>query len=108
LHNDVILDSILNVYVFKVNGLLCELPRDKSITDLENMSSVICGVARVRREGEYFHFKSKMCNIYIWQIWGDKKFLSFISEKWNGSRHLVFWSLGTLTGLRDRVRGLIA
>jgi len=29
-------------------------------------------------------------------------------EKWNGSRHLVFWSLGTLTGLRDRVRGLVA
>jgi hypothetical protein len=44
LHNDVILDSILNVYVFKVNGLLCELLRDQSITDLENMSSVICGM----------------------------------------------------------------
>ena len=24
------------------------------------------------------------------------------------SRHLVFWSLGTLTGLRDRVHGLFA
>jgi hypothetical protein len=23
------------------------------------------------------------------------------------SRHLVFWSLGTLTSLRDRVRGLL-
>jgi len=29
-------------------------------------------------------------------------------RKWNGSRHLVFWSLETLTGLRDRVRRLIA
>jgi hypothetical protein len=29
-------------------------------------------------------------------------------EKWNGSRHLVFWLLGTLIGLRDRVRGLVA
>jgi len=29
-------------------------------------------------------------------------------EKWNGSRHLVFCSLGTLTGLRDQVRGLVA
>jgi len=29
-------------------------------------------------------------------------------EKWNGSRHLVFWSLGTLTGLRGRIRGLVA
>jgi hypothetical protein len=44
----------------------------------------------------------------IWQIWGDKKFLSSIGRKWNGSRYLVFWSLGTLTGLRDRVRGLVA
>ena len=29
-------------------------------------------------------------------------------KNWNGSRHLIFWSLGTLTGLRDRVRGLVA
>jgi hypothetical protein len=29
-------------------------------------------------------------------------------EKWNESRHLVFWLLGTLTGLRDRVRRLVA
>jgi hypothetical protein len=28
-------------------------------------------------------------------------------KKWNGSCHLVFWSLGTLTDLRDRVRGLV-
>jgi len=39
---------------------------------------------------------------------GNKEFLSLISVKWNGSRHLVFWSLGTLTGLRDRVRRLVA
>jgi hypothetical protein len=38
----------------------------------------------------------------------DKKIQSFIGGKWNGSRHLVFWSLGTLTGLRDWVRGLVA
>jgi hypothetical protein len=34
--------------------------------------------------------------------------LSLSSEKWCGSRHLVFWSLETLTGLRDRARGLVA
>jgi len=34
--------------------------------------------------------------------------LSLSSEKWCGSRHLVFWSLGTLTGLRDWARGLVA
>ena len=32
----------------------------------------------------------------------------FIGRKWNESRHLVFWLLGILTGLRDRVRGLVA
>jgi len=55
----------------------------------------------VRRRDENIHPR-------IWQIWGDKEFLSLSVEKWNGSRHLVFWSLGTLTGLRDRVRGLVA
>ena len=29
-------------------------------------------------------------------------------KKWNGSRHLVFWSLGTLTGLKNWVWKLIA
>jgi hypothetical protein len=66
----------------------------------------IVSVARVRRRDEYSTSNLK-CKP-IWKIWGDKKFLSFIGRKWNGSRHLVFWSLGTLTGLRDRVRGLIA
>ena len=49
-------------------------------------------------------------------IWGDisgkygetRNSLSLINEKWCGSRHLVFWSLGTLTGLKDRARGLVA
>ena len=38
-------------------------------------------------------------------MWGDKECLSFISEKWNESRHLVFWLLETLIGSRDQVRG---
>jgi hypothetical protein len=29
-------------------------------------------------------------------------------KKWNESRHLVFWSLGTVTGLEDQVRRLVA
>jgi hypothetical protein len=49
--------------------------------------------------------KSRKC---VWQMWGDKKILFFVGRKWNGSRHLVLWSLGTLTGLRDWVRGLVA
>ena len=66
----------------------------------------IVSVARVRRRDE--DSTSNLKCKPIWKIWGDKKFLSFIGRKWNGSRHLVFWSLGTLTGLRDRVRGLVA
>jgi len=65
-------------------------------------------VARVRRRGEYICPTLNLKCKPIWQIRGDKKFLSSIGRKWNGSRHLVFWSLGTLTGLRDRVRGLVA
>jgi len=34
-------------------------------------------VARVRHRGEY----STSSNVSIWQIWGDKKFLSFIGGK---------------------------
>jgi hypothetical protein len=45
LRNDIVIsDSIPNVYVFKVNGLSCELPSDRSIADIENMRSVICGM----------------------------------------------------------------
>jgi len=33
--------------------------------------------------------------------------LLFVKNK-NESRHLEFWSPGTLTGLRDRVRRLVA
>jgi hypothetical protein len=44
LRNDiVILDSVPNVYVLKVNGLSCELPSNGSIADIENIRSVICG-----------------------------------------------------------------
>ena len=45
----------------------------------------------------------------MWQMCGEtRNSCLLLVEKWNGSRHLVVWSLGTLTGLRDRVRGLIA
>jgi len=38
----------------------------------------------------------------------DKDFFSFIDIKErNESRHLVFWLLGTLTGLKVQVRRLI-
>jgi hypothetical protein len=35
LRNDIILDSIPNVYGFKVNGLSCESQSDGSIVDIE-------------------------------------------------------------------------
>jgi hypothetical protein len=37
----------------------------------------------------------------MWQMWETKNSCFLLVEKRNGSRHLVFWSLGTLTGLRD-------
>ena len=65
-------------------------------------------VTRVRRRGEnymVFPFSYLQCkSIYIY---GDTRKYCLL-WKWNGSRHLVFWSIGTLTGLRDRVRGLVA
>ena len=69
-------------------------------------SSLLIYVAHVRLRGEnmIFILNLQCKSISMWQIWGDKKFLSLIGGKWNGSRHLVFWSLGTLTSLRDRVR----
>jgi len=45
--------------------------------------------------------------IYLANV-GRQENIVFVGGKWNGSRHLVFWSLGTLTGLRDWVRGLVA
>jgi hypothetical protein len=51
----------------------------------------------------------RMCDGGISGQYGEtRNSLSLSSEKWCGSRHLVFWSLGTLTGLRDRARGLVA
>jgi hypothetical protein len=73
----------------------------KAETPKSMKKMIIRSVARVRRRDKNIHPR-------IWQIWGDKEFLSLSVEKWNGSRHLVFWSLGTLTGLRDRVWGLVA
>jgi hypothetical protein len=62
-------------------------------------------VARVRRRGENIH--SHIWYL-MWQMWKDKEFLSFSSEKMEWESQLSIWSLGTLTGLRDRVRGLVA
>ena len=64
-------------------------------------------VARVRRRGDRPPSR-KNRNIYSWQMCGDKEFLSLQVKTWTGSRHLVFWLLGTLTGLRDGVRRLVA
>ena len=62
------------------------------------------GVAPVRWRGD----RPPSGTVSIWQTWGDKEFLSLISGKENESRHLVFGSLGTLTSLKDRARGLVA
>ena len=56
------------------------------------------GVARVRRRGDRPPSRNNR-NIYSWKIRRDKEFLSLYVKIWTGSRHLVFWLLGTLTGL---------
>ena len=65
-------------------------------------------VARERRRGD--RPPTKKCNMgdISGQCGETRNSLSLSSEKWCGSRHLVFWSLGTLTGFRDRARGLVA
>ena len=60
----------------------------------------VCGVATI------IHPQSISC--LSWQIYRNNEFLSFLVEKEDGSRNLVFWLLGTITGLKDRVRGLVA
>jgi hypothetical protein len=69
-------------------------------------------VARERRRGDRppsMGMDVKGDGGYISGKYGEtRNSLSLSSEKRNGSRHLVFWSLGTLTGLRDWVRGLVA
>jgi len=40
--------------------------------------------------------------------YGETRSCLLSVENLNGSRHLVFWSLETLTGLRDQVRRLVA
>jgi len=53
-------------------------------------------VARVRRCGERPHRMERTRNYYPLSM-----------ERGNESRHLIFWSLGTLTGVRYRARGLV-
>jgi hypothetical protein len=78
-------------------------------------NSIIKHVARVRRHGENICPTLNLKCKPIWQnvnLFGKyretRKSCRFIGRKWNESRHLVFWSLGTLIGLKDRVRGLVA
>ena len=67
-------------------------------------------VARVRRRGDRpppLQSSGVVC-LSIRENMVRQGILSLSGEKWNGSRHLVFWSLGTLIGLRDWVRRLVA
>jgi len=62
-------------------------------------------VARVQRRGD----RPPSCmDIYLVNV-GRQGILVFYQwKKWNVSRHLVFWSLRILTGLKDPVWRLIA
>ena len=67
-------------------------------------------VARVRRRGDRPPSRKKNHRniLFLTNRGRDKEFLSLYVKIWTGSRHLVFWLLGTLTGLRDGVRRLVA
>ena len=56
-------------------------------------------VARVRRRGDRPPSRKNREYFYSWEMCRDKEFLSLQVKIWTGSRHLVFWLLGTLTGL---------
>jgi len=67
---------------------------------------LICLVTRMRRRDDR---SSSQVIVYVSGKYGQTKNSCLLSmKKKNGSRHLVFWSIGTLTGLKDRVRGLVA
>lgn len=61
-------------------------------------------VARVRHRDEYSTSSRHLSDKYR----KTRNSYLLLVENRKGSHHLIFWSLGTLTGLRDRVRGLVA
>ena len=79
----------------EMEGLHCGGDEEANLTVAIN---IVGTVARVRRRGDRPPSRKNQ-NIYSWQMCGDKEFLSLQVKIWTGSRHLVFWLLGTLTGL---------
>jgi len=65
---------------------------------------IIIFIARVRRHGDI-----PLHVLYLSDKYGETRNSCLLSvESGKGSRHLVFRSLETLTGLKDQVRKLIA
>ena len=58
-------------------------------------------VARVRRRDDRPPSRKNRKYLFLANRERDKEFLSLQVKIWTGSRHLVFWLPGTLTGLRD-------
>ena len=88
------------IFFFKKENI--NIDSIKFINDFE-MSAF---VARVRHRGD--RPPHSIMRIYLVNVGRQGILVSYQWKKWNGSRHLVLWSLGTLTGLRDRVRRLVA
>jgi hypothetical protein len=72
-------------------------------------SILVTSVARVRCRGDCPPPSSSgVVFMSILADMGRQGILVFLSVEYrNGSRDLVFWSLGTLTGLKDQVRRLV-
>ena len=76
-----------NTIIKQKQSLVHKVPSGVAI-----MSHVCGGAAIVHPQGKI--------GIFIPGKWGEtRKFLSLQVKNWNGSRHLVFWLLGTLTGI---------
>jgi hypothetical protein len=65
-------------------------------------------VARVRVASRRLFHPQGVCQCLFGKYGETRNFYLLSVEYFNGSRHLVFWSLGTLTGLRDRVQRLVS
>jgi hypothetical protein len=82
-----------NIIIRQKQSLVHKVPSGVAIL------SHVCGVA----------MKTSPLKIYLmWQMWETRNSCLLLVEKRNGSRHLTFGSLGTLTGIKDRVQGLVA
>jgi hypothetical protein len=81
----------------------------RTFSRLGKIEGDICLRTRgAENEGHLFEKKNPLSNLYLLGKYRETRnsCLLYVESR-NESRHLIFWSLGTLTSLKDQVRGLI-